>query len=289
MKTIERRLENKVAVITGSASGIGRAIAILFAEHGARVVVNTDRRRDWAVETVTMVENVGGEAVFVQGDVARGTDVQQLVEAAETHFGRLDIYVNNAAVIQPNRIVEMPEADWDRTVNVILKAAYWSARYAIPAMLRAGGGSIVNISSVNSGIVANPSWPAYTAAKGGLNALARQLAVDYGAHGIRTNNICPGSIANEQAVARMRANPQEARYRQDAYPAGRVGRPIDVAYAALFLASDEASFVNGATLLVDGGLTSQTPEALVLPAARQRAGKDALYFADDHSAFKRQV
>lgn len=284
MKNTERRLENKVAVITGSASGIGRATAILFSQHGARVVVNTDRRIDWAMETVAMVEDSGGEAVFVQGDVARGRDVQQLVEAAESQFGRLDIFVNNAAVISPNRIVEMPEADWDRTVDVILKAAYWSAKHAIPAMMRAGGGSIVNISSVNSGIVANPSWPAYTAAKGGLNALARQLAVDYGTHGIRTNTICPGSIANEQAAVRMRENPQEARYRQDAYPVGRVGRPIDVAYAALFLASDEASFVNGATLLVDGGLTSQTPEALVLPAARQRAGKELLLFPDDHSA-----
>jgi NAD(P)-dependent dehydrogenase (short-subunit alcohol dehydrogenase family) len=282
----ERRLDGKVAIITGSASGIGRATAVLFAQQGARIVVNTDKRVAEGEETVARVQAVGGEAVFVQGDVAIGDDVQELVTMAETHFGRLDIFVNNAAIVQPNKIVDVPESDWDRTMAVILKAVYWSARYAIPAFMRAGSGSMVNISTVNSGIVANPSWPAYTAAKGGVNALTRQLAVDYGPYGIRFNVICPASIANERLVQHLADDPLEARYRTDAYPLGKIGRPIDVAYAALFLASDEAAFISGATMLVDGGLTSQTPESLVLPAARQRAGKEPLHFADDPAGFE---
>ncbi len=278
---VEQRLAGRVAIITGSASGIGRATAILFAQHGAKIVVNTDRRVEWAEETVRRVEETDGEAIFVQGDVAEGNAVRSLVDAAETRFGKLDILVNNAASVRPNRIVEMPEEDWDHTLAVVLKAVYWGAKYAIPAMLRAGGGSIVNISSINSGIVANVAWPAYTAAKGGVNALTRQLAVDYGAQGIRTNAICPGSIANEAAEQRLASDPIEARHKADAYPLGRIGRPLDVAYAALFLASDEAAFINGACLLVDGGLTSQTPEMLVVPSSRQRAGKEALLFADE--------
>lgn len=278
----EQRLAGKVAIITGSASGIGRATAVLFAQHGARIVVNTDRRVDWANETVALVEHVGGQAVFVQGDVSIGSDVKGLVDAAVTHFGQLDILINNAASIRPNKIVEMPEEDWDHTVGVVLKAAYWGAKYAIPAMLDGGGGAIVSISSVNSGVVANPSWPAYTAAKGGLNALTRQLAVDYGPRGIRVNAILPGSIINEAAEERLAKEPVESRHKQDCYPVGRLGRPIDVANAALFLASDEAAFVNGALLLVDGGLTSQTPEALVVPSSRRRWGKDdLLWFPDE--------
>ncbi|MCZ7572177.1 MAG: SDR family oxidoreductase [Ardenticatenaceae bacterium] len=143
-----------------------------------------------------------------------------------------------------------------------------------------GGLDSVNISSINSGIVANVAWPAYTAAKGAVNALTRQLAVDYGPHGIRTNAILPGSVANEASEARLARNPAEARFKADAYPLGRIGRPIDIAYAALFLASDEAAFVNGACLIVDGGLTCQTPEALIVPALRQRAGKPQLVFED---------
>lgn len=275
---MSHRLAGKVAIITGSASGIGRATAVLFAEHGCRVVVNTDRRVDWAEETVRLVREAGSEAVFVRGDVAREADVARLVEAAETRFGRLDILVNNAAVVFPNRLVDMPEVDWDRTFDVCLKAVFWGAKHAIPAMQRAGGGAIVNISSINSGPVANVAWPAYTAAKGGLNALTRQLAIDYGPLGIRTNAVCPGSIVNESSAQRLAQDPIEAELKADAYPLGRLGRPLDVAYATLFLASDEAAFINGVCLVVDGGLTCQTPEAVIVPSLRRRAGKRPLRF-----------
>lgn len=282
-----KRLDGKVAIITGSASGVGRATAVLFAEHGARVVVNTDKRVDWAQATVEMIKEVGGEAVFVQGDVGVGADVKRLVETAIITYGRLDILVNNAASIRPSKLVDMPEEDWDRTMDVVLKATYWGAKYAIPAMIKGGGGAIVNISSINSGLVANPSWPAYTAAKGGLNALTRQLAIDYGPQGIRVNAILPGSLINERGEERLKEAPIEARHRLDSYPVGRLGKPIDVAYAVLFLASEEASFVNGALLVVDGGLTSQTPEALVLPSTRQRWGKDGiLLFPDEMDEFE---
>jgi NAD(P)-dependent dehydrogenase (short-subunit alcohol dehydrogenase family) len=277
----DKRLNGKVVIVTGSASGVGRATAVLFAEHGARIVVNTDKREDWAAQTVAMVKEVGGEAIFIKGDVSMGVDVKNLVDSAIKKYGQLDVLVNNAASIHPNKLVEMPEQDWDRTMDVVLKATYWGAKFAIPAMIKNGGGAIVNISSINSGLVANPSWPAYTAAKGGLNALTRQLAIDYGAQGIRVNAILPGSLVNERGEERLREEPIEARHRLDSYPVGRLGRPIDVAYAALFLASDEASFINGALLVVDGGLTCQTPEALVLPSTRQRWGKDDIYLFPD--------
>ena len=275
-----KRLEGRTAIVTGSASGIGRAIAVLFARHGANVIVNTDRRVGWAKETVRQVEQVGGSAHFVEGDVSRGPVVESLVRAAEHVYGRLHIYVNNAAVVYPNKVTETPEHEWDRTVDVILKAAYWGAHYAIPAMLRHGGGAFVNISSINAGNVSMPDWPAYVAAKGGLNALARQVALDYGAKGIRVNTVSPGSIANEQTEARLEQDPEGFRHKIDAYPAGRLGQPIDVANAALFLASDEAEFINGANLVVDGGLTCQSPEVPITPKTRASLGKPPLHYVE---------
>jgi NAD(P)-dependent dehydrogenase (short-subunit alcohol dehydrogenase family) len=279
----DKRLDGKVAIVTGSATGIGRATARLLAAHGARVIVNTDRRVDLANETVALIRAAGGQAEFIEGDVGLEADVRRLVDSAEAHYGALDILVNNAAVVFPNPVVDVPDGDWERTFDVVLKSAFWGARSALPLMIRRGGGSIVNISSINSGLVANVAWPAYTAAKGGLNALSRQLAVDYGRYGIRINTICPGSIEADpprQAPAEL----HEREFREDAYPLRRMGRPIEVAHAVLFLASDEASFINGALLVVDGGLTCQTPEALLLPTARRRAGRRPLRFIDEPAA-----
>lgn len=275
------RLTDKVAIITGSASGIGRATAVLFARHGARVVVNTDRNLAGGAETVDMAKDAGGEAIFVQGDVASGPDMQRLVDTTLSHFGRLDIVVNNAAVVAPNKLADMPEEDWDRTTDVVLKAVYWTTRYAIPALRAAGGGVVVNVSSINSGPVTNSAWPAYVAAKGGVNALTRQLAVDYGHDNIRFNAVCPASISKLTPEALPNEEQRKMRHRIDAYPLGRLGSPADVANAILFLASEEAAFITGALLVVDGGLTSQTPELLLSPDTRARMGRQALYFEDE--------
>lgn len=282
MSTLGQRLTGKSAIITGSGSGIGRATAVLFARHGARVVVNTDRNIQGAEETVAMIRAEGGEAIFVQGDVASGPDVQRLVSSALESFGRLDIVVNNAAIVIPNKIEDIPEEDWDRTTAVVLKAVFWTTKYAIPAFRASGGGSVVNVSSINSGIVANTAWPAYTAAKGGVNALTKQLAVDYGAENIRFNAVCPASVSKLPLEEQLRTEPHAARHRVDAYPLRRFGSPQDVAFAILFLASDEAAFITGSLLVVDGGLTSQTPELLLSPSGRERTDRQPLFFKDEH-------
>ena len=278
---LSQRLSGKVAIITGSASGIGRATAILFAEHGARVVVNTDLNLQGAEETVARVREAGGEAIFVQGDVASGEDVKRLVDTTLYNFGQLDVLVNNAAVISPNKITEMSEEDWDRTTDVVLKAVYWTTKYAIPALKRTGGGSVVNVSSINSGIVANVAWPAYTAAKGGVNALTRQLAIDYGPEGIRFNAVCPASISKLSLEEQLQKDSYSTGHRVDAYPLRRFGSPQDVANAILFLASDDAAFITGSMLVVDGGLTSQTPELLLSPEGRARSNRQPLAFKDE--------
>ena len=272
------RLEGRSAVVTGSASGIGRAIAVRFAEHGADVVVNTSRRVDEALETVYLVEQAGARARFVQGDVAEESTVVALVAAAERDFGRLDIYVNNAAVVFPAAVTEASEASWDRTVDVILKAAFWSAKHAFPVMRRQGRGVMLNVSTVHSGPVTRPAWPAYVAAKGALNALGRQLALEYGRHGIRVNTISPASIGRDDAEM-----DDTLRRRIDAYPLGRLGRVTDVANAALFLASGEAAFITGADLVVDGGMTCQSPEVPVHDPTRAVLDLQPLTYADKAS------
>ncbi len=276
-----QRLLGKTAIITGSASGIGRATAILFAQHGARVVVNTDLNLQGGEETVAMVHEAGGEAIFVQGDVASGADVKRLVDTTLETYGQLDILINNAAVVSPNKITDMPEEDWDRTTNVVLKAVYWTTKYAIPALKTAGGGSVVNVSSINSGMVANVAWPAYTAAKGGVNALTKQLAVDYGPDNIRFNAVCPASISKLPLEEQLQKDSYNTSHRVDAYPLRRFGSPVDVAHAILFLASDEAAFITGSLLVVDGGLTSQTPELLLSPSGRELSNRQPLFFEDE--------
>jgi NAD(P)-dependent dehydrogenase (short-subunit alcohol dehydrogenase family) len=266
------RLAGKVAIVSGGGgAGIGRAIAELFAREGAAVVVG-DVDEAGARAAAEAIEAGGGRAVALRADAGSAADVARLVGTAVETFGRLTTVVNVAAAATGKPLHEIEEAEWDRSLAVGLKSCYLTARYALPEMIRAGreaGPSIVSISSAN-GVITNPNMPDYSAAKAGILGLTRNLALDYGPYGIRANAICPGLILNDRTRPRVEADPAEWRGNLDCYPLGRIGTPADIAYAALYLASDEASWVTGVTLMVDGGLTIQSPEALVRPSFRRR-------------------
>jgi meso-butanediol dehydrogenase/(S,S)-butanediol dehydrogenase/diacetyl reductase len=252
------RLGDKVALITGAGSGIGRAAALRFAKEGARVVAV-----DWNVqagqETVGLIVSSGGEATFVEADVSRGEDARRMIEAALVTYGRLDILFNNAGIQVFGTVPATPEADWQKVMDVNLKGIYLACKYALPHMAELGGGSIINTSSV-LGLVADPDMPAYCATKGGILALTRAMAQAHGRENIRVNAICPGDVDTPlvQEYFEQQPEPDEAR-RQVAkeYALGRIARPEEIANVAVFLASDESSFVTGTHIVVDGGLTSK--------------------------------
>lgn len=270
------RLEGKVAIVAGAAwGGIGAATALRFAREGARVVVNTLRRREKLDETIDRIEAVGGEAVGVMGDVAEEATWEACVGAALDRFGKVTTLVHNAARATLKRAADLTPEEWELGMAVTLKGAWLGARRCIPEMIRGGNGSILFISTVNATIT-NPQFALYSTAKGGLNALTRSIALDYGRDGIRANAIAPGQIVGERERERLAADPPEDRASRDCYPLGRYGYPEEIANVALFLASDEASFVTGIVLTADGGLTLQSPEALVRPSFRKRWRDDVL-------------
>lgn len=273
------RLRDKVAIVTGAASGIGRGIARIFAQEGARVIVVTDRRVDWGQETVRMIESAGGTAAFVQADVSVASDVARMVRFAVETYGRLDILVNNANWTAIAKATDMLEEDWDRSIDVGLKSVFLGAKYAVPEMIRAGGGSIVNISSGN-GIFSNPGFGAYSAAKAGMHGLTRSLAIDWGAYGIRVNVIAPGFVEVERDQEALK-DPLEAWSVEETSLLGRRGKPEDVAWMAVFLASDESGYVTGATFVVDGGVTITSPESFIRPSFRQGWRKGRLVLQED--------
>jgi len=245
------RLAGKVALVTGSGSGIGRAIAERFAREGARVIVN-DLHRDRAEETVQRIAAAGGEALAIQADVTQSAAVQAMVEQGMAAFGRIDILVNNAGASQGDDILTFDEATWDWNLAVVLKSVYLCSRAVLPQMIERRSGAIVNISSVN-GIV-GLGEEAYSAAKAGMNVLTKNMAVKYGRFGIRVNAICPGTVRTPIWGPRLEKDPHIFEKLAKWYPLGRVGEPEDIANAALFLASDEAAWITGALLVVDGGL-----------------------------------
>ena len=271
------RLKGKIAIVAGAGwGGIGAAIALRFAQEGARVVVNSHQRADLLEETASRVRDAGGEAATVMGDVAEGATWETLVATAHERFGKLDILVHNAAHAVLKRPADLTDDDLDRAFGVTLRGPWLGVRHCVPALIANGGGSIVFISTVNATIT-NPLFASYSAAKAGLNALTRSVALEYGRDGIRCNAIAPGQIMNERmASITPAADPLEDQLSRDCYPLGRYGRPDEIAGCALFLASDDASFVTGIVLTADGGLTLQSPEALVRPSFRARWRDDTL-------------
>lgn len=249
------RLTDKVALVTGAAKGIGAGIAERFAESGAAVVVfDID-----GPAAVSLAERLGGagKAVAVQGDVMVERDVCRAVETAVETFGQLDILVNNAGVEIAGAIPDYSEEQWDRQVGVNLKGAFFCAKHAIQRM-RGRGGVIVNISSVHA-FVSYPGNAAYDASKAGLNALTRSLALEHGKDGIRVNAVCPGYVDTpmmDEWLAKVPDPDETMRAVLAVHPLGRIGTPRDIADAALFLASDAASFITGVSLVVDGAMTA---------------------------------
>ena len=270
------RLEGKVVIVAGAAwGGIGAATAYRFAREGAKVVVNTRRRKEKLDETVARIKDAGGESVAVMGDVADESTWKSLVQTALDQYGKVTTLVHNAAHSYTKPAIEFTQEEWNEGLAVTLGGPWLGAKHCIPEMIRVGGGAIVFISTVNATIT-NPGFGLYGAAKGGLNALTRSIALDYGPKGIRANAVAPGQIAGERGEAALAEDPAEDRACRDCYPIGRYGKPEEIANAALFLASDEASFVTGIVLTADGGLTIQSPEALVRPSFRRRWRDDIL-------------
>jgi NAD(P)-dependent dehydrogenase (short-subunit alcohol dehydrogenase family) len=270
------RLQDKVAIVAGAAwGGIGSATALRFAQEGAHLVINTHSRAEKLEETAAHIRTAGGRVATVMGDVADAAAWEAMTAAALREYGKIDILVHNAAQSFLKRAVEFTQEEWDRGLAVTLGGPWLGAKHCIPHMQPQGGGSIVFISTVNATIT-NPLFGLYGAAKGGLNALTRSIALDYGRDGIRCNAIAPGQIVGERERARIALDPLEDALSRDCYPLGRYGSPEEIANVALFLASDEASFVTGIVLTADGGLTLQSPEALVRPSFRKRWRDDIL-------------
>lgn len=247
------RLSNKVALITGGGSGIGRAAALRFGAEGARVVV-ADFVEAGGRETVALVQAAGGEADFVRVDVVKAAEVEAMIAFAEQRFGALHVLFNNAGIFpdEDGSVLETDEATFDRVINVNLKGVFFGCKYGIPALRRAGGGSLINTASFVAVMGSATAQSAYTASKGGVLALTREIAVEFARQGIRANALCPGPV-NTPLLQTLLANPEARARRLVHLPMGRLAEAEEVANAALFLASDESSYVNGSAFLVDGG------------------------------------
>ena len=257
-----RRLEGKVALITGAASGIGKEAALIFAAEGAAVVA-VDRDDKAGQVTVEAVKAGGGRATYVTADVSRSDDCARMVATAEQTFGRLDVLFNNAGIMdsRDDDAVSTDEETWDLTMNVNAKGVFLGCKHGIPALRRAGGGSIINTASFVALLGAATPQIAYTASKGAVLALTRELAIVHAREKIRVNALCPGPLHTEMLMKFLNTDQKKQR-RLVHIPLGRFGTAREIAQAALFLASDESSFVTGTDFLVDGGITAAyvTPE-----------------------------
>jgi NAD(P)-dependent dehydrogenase (short-subunit alcohol dehydrogenase family) len=245
------RLVDTVALVTGGGSGIGRAIAELFAREGAAVVV-ADLRLERAQESAECIQAAGGKALALAADVSLRDQVDRMAAQALAAYGRVDVLVNNAAMATGDDILNIEEDEWDLNLRVVLKSVYLCSKALLPGMIARRRGAIVNIASVNG--LTGLSEEAYSAAKAGVINLTRNMAVKYGRYQVRANAICPGTVRTPIWGPMLQRDPQIFDKLVKWYPLGRVGEPEDIAKAALFLASSEASWITGETLTVDGGL-----------------------------------
>ena len=248
----------KIAIITGSGAGIGRATAVGFAREGSTVVV-ADFDPEAGNETVDLISREGGEATFAGTDVSKSSDVQNMVKTTLDAYGRIDILVNNAGVFRPGNIVDTPEADWHRIIDVNLLGVFLCMKYTIPEMIRAGGGVIVNVGS-EAGLVGVNDMAVYTASKAGVVVLTKSTALDFVDDNIRINCVCPGRTATEMVEKHIAGSEDPVAMRRilsEDRPLKRMARPEEIVAAILFLASDESSFAIGTALSVDGGYTAR--------------------------------
>lgn len=256
------RLENKVALITGASSGIGRETSLLFASEGAKIVA-VDINDEGGAETIQIIRDAGGEAIYVHADVTKSADCENMVKVAEETYGKLDVLFNNAGIMHgdDDDAVNTSEEVWDLTMDINLKGVFLGCKYGIPALRRAGGGSVINTASLVALMGSGTPQLAYTASKGGVLAMTRELAIVHARENIRLNALCPGPLLTELLIKFLDTDAKKQR-RLVHIPMGRFGLAKEMAYAALYLASDESSFVTGTEFKVDGGITAAyvTPE-----------------------------
>ncbi len=251
------RLDGKVCLITGAGSGMGRLAAIRFAQEGAKVVA-CDVNLDAVAESALMTEAAGGRILAVRADVSKEADVKAAVKAGVKAFGKLDVLYNNAGIFPSSdrSVVDTEEAVWDQVLAVNVKGVYLVCKHGIPELIAAGGGSVINIASFVALVGCSVPQDAYTASKGAVIALTKSLAVQFGPRGVRSNAICPGPIETPLLSAWLFKEPAEKAKRLNRIPMGRFGTSEDIVNTALHLAGDEASWTNGAALVIDGGITS---------------------------------
>ncbi len=256
------RLGNKVALITGASSGIGREAALLFAREGAAIVV-VDVNDHGGLETVELVRSQGGQAAYITADVSKAADCEAMVAFAEKEFGKLNVLFNNAGIMHhsDDNAMTTDESIWDLTMAINAKGVFLGCKYGIPALIRAGGGSIINTASFVAVLGAATPQIAYTASKGAVLSMTRELAIIHARQNIRVNALCPGPLRTELLMSYLNTDEKKQR-RLIHIPMGRFGEAREIAQAALFLASEESSFVTGTDFLVDGGITAAyvTPE-----------------------------